>query len=64
MDDREASRRATARGLAIPPLSDYWIGKGGPQGLIVGYATLPEAAIDPAMARLAEALSAGAPSQA
>jgi GntR family transcriptional regulator/MocR family aminotransferase len=56
MDDREASRRAEARGIAVPPLSDYWIGRPRRQGLMLGYATLSEAAIEPAMARLAEAL--------
>jgi GntR family transcriptional regulator / MocR family aminotransferase len=56
MDDREASRRAAAHGMAVPPLSDYWIGRPRRQGLMLGYATLPEAAIEPAMARLAKAL--------
>ncbi len=56
MDDREASRRAAARGIAVPPLSDYWIGRPRRQGLMLGYATLPEAAIEPAIARLAAAL--------
>jgi GntR family transcriptional regulator/MocR family aminotransferase len=59
MDDREASRRAAARGIAVPPLSDYWIGRPRRQGLMLGYATLPEAAIEPAIARLAAALGAG-----
>ena len=58
MDDREASRRAAARGIAVPPLSDYWIGRPRRQGLMLGYATLPEAAIEPAIARLAAALGA------
>jgi GntR family transcriptional regulator/MocR family aminotransferase len=57
MDDREASRRAAARGIAVPPLSDYWIGRPQRQGLMLGYATLPEPAIEPAMERLAQALS-------
>src|SRR5262249_48375241 len=56
MDDREASRRAAARGIAVPPLSDYWIGRPQGQGLMLGYATLPEPAIEPAMERLAQAL--------
>jgi GntR family transcriptional regulator/MocR family aminotransferase len=59
MDDREASRRAAARGIAVPPLSDYWIGRPRRQGLMLGYATLPEAAIEPAIVRLAAALSGG-----
>ncbi|HZT20375.1 MAG TPA: PLP-dependent aminotransferase family protein, partial [Dongiaceae bacterium] len=64
MDDREASRRAAALGIAVPPLSDYWIGRPRRQGLMLGYATLPEAAIDPAMERLARALQARAGPQA
>jgi GntR family transcriptional regulator / MocR family aminotransferase len=59
MDDREASRRAAANGIEVPPLSDYWIGRAKRQGLMLGYATLPEAAIEPAIARLARALAAG-----
>ncbi len=59
MDDREASRRAAAHGVEVPPLSDYWIGRARRQGLMLGYATLPEAAIEPAIARLAGALMAG-----
>jgi GntR family transcriptional regulator/MocR family aminotransferase len=58
MDDREASRRAALAGIAVPPLSDYWIGRAQRQGLLLGYATLPEQAIEPAIARLAEVLSA------
>ena len=46
-----------ARGIAVPPLSDYWIGRPQRQGLMLGYATLPEPAIEPAMERLAQALS-------
>jgi GntR family transcriptional regulator/MocR family aminotransferase len=57
MDDREASRRAAIHGITVPPLSDYWIGRPERQGLMLGYAVLPEAAIEPAIARLAAALA-------
>jgi GntR family transcriptional regulator/MocR family aminotransferase len=65
MDDREASRRAAAAGIAAPALSLHWIGPGrGPgidrsrrQGLILGYAALPERQIDAAVRRLAKALA-------
>lgn len=72
MDDREASRRAAAVGIAAPALSRHWLAPGiGPgigqgidqgidqsrrQGLILGYAALPERRIDAAVRRLAKAL--------
>jgi GntR family transcriptional regulator/MocR family aminotransferase len=64
MDDREASRRAAAAGIAAPALSLHWIGPGSDpgigqsrrQGLILGYAALPERQIDAAIRRLAKAL--------
>src|SRR5262249_26057994 len=62
MDDREASRRAAAAGIGLPALSAHWSGRGtspaGRQGLLIGYATLPEKAIEPAIARLAQVLQA------
>jgi GntR family transcriptional regulator/MocR family aminotransferase len=57
MDDFTASRRAAAVGITVPPLSKYWIGRTGRQGLMLGYAAMPEAAIEPAIARLAAALT-------
>ncbi len=56
MDDVTASRRAGAAGIAVPPLSRYWIGRAGRQGLMLGYAAMPEALIEPAIERLARAL--------
>ncbi|MGE0118989.1 MAG: PLP-dependent aminotransferase family protein [Dongiaceae bacterium] len=64
MDDREASRRAAAAGIAAPALSVHWIGPGSGrgigqprrQGLILGYAALPERQVDAAVRRLAKAL--------
>jgi GntR family transcriptional regulator/MocR family aminotransferase len=57
MDDREASRRAAATGIDAPPLSAHWIGRPRRQGLMLGYTAFAEAAIDPAVARLAKALA-------
>jgi GntR family transcriptional regulator / MocR family aminotransferase len=58
MDDREASRRAARVGISVPPLAEHWIGRPQRQGLLIGYATLPEKAIEPAITRLAETLRA------
>jgi len=58
MDDREASRRAAAAGIAAPPLSSHWIGHARGQGLLLGYTALPERQIDAVVGRLAKALSA------
>jgi len=60
MDDREASRRAEAAGIAAPPLSSHWIGRATHQGLLLGYTAVPERQIDAVVARLAKALSASA----
>jgi GntR family transcriptional regulator/MocR family aminotransferase len=58
MDDREASRRAAAVGIAAPALSVHWIREPRKrQGLILGYAALPERQIDAIVRRLAKALS-------
>jgi GntR family transcriptional regulator/MocR family aminotransferase len=64
MDDFTASRRAAAVGITVPPLSKYWIGSSGRQGLMLGYAAMPEAAIEPAIERLAAALTRRAASPA
>ena len=63
MDDKMASKRAEAAGISTPPLSKYWIGRTARQGLMLGYAAMPDAAIDPAMERLAEALARREPPQ-
>jgi GntR family transcriptional regulator/MocR family aminotransferase len=56
MDDREASRRAAAVGIAAPALSVHWIGHPRRQGLLLGYTALPEQQIDTVVSRLARAL--------
>jgi GntR family transcriptional regulator/MocR family aminotransferase len=58
MDDIEASRRAAAVGIAVPPLSSHWIGRARRQGLLLGYTALPERQFDTVIARLARALAA------
>jgi DNA-binding transcriptional MocR family regulator len=60
MDDREASRRAAAAGIAAPALSSFWLGRAKHQGLLLGYTAVPERQVDAVVARLAKALSASA----
>jgi GntR family transcriptional regulator/MocR family aminotransferase len=57
MDDREASRRAAAVGIAAPALSLHWIIQPQRQGLLLGYTALPERQIDTVVSRMARALS-------
>ena len=57
MDDRTASRRAAAVGIAAPALSVHWIGQPRRQGLILGYTAMSERQIDAVVHRLAKALS-------
>jgi GntR family transcriptional regulator/MocR family aminotransferase len=57
MDDRAASRRAAAVGIAAPALSAHWLGCAGRQGLVLGYTALPERQIDAVVSRLARALA-------
>jgi GntR family transcriptional regulator / MocR family aminotransferase len=57
MDDRTASRRAAAVGIAAAALSVHWMGQPRRQGLVLGYTALPERQIDAVVRRLARALS-------
>jgi GntR family transcriptional regulator/MocR family aminotransferase len=57
MDDLAASRRAAAAGITVPALSNYWMARPARQGLLLGYASMPDATIEPAITRLAEALA-------
>ncbi len=57
MSDREAAARAEAEGLAVSPLSDYYDGEPDRQGLMLGYAAVPEDEIRLAVKKLARALS-------
>ena len=50
----ESGRRA---GLALSPLSPYWVGPGARPGLHLGYAAVLEQAMEPAVLRLARLLA-------
>jgi GntR family transcriptional regulator/MocR family aminotransferase len=41
VDDREVSRRAAAKGLDLPPLSRYYLGRRPRPGLLFNYASVP-----------------------
>ena len=56
MDDREASLRAARAGIAAPPLAAHYRAAPDRRGLLLGYAAVPVADIDPAAAHLAAAL--------
>jgi len=56
MDDREATARAAAHGIAVAPLSAFHMTNPRRQGLLLGYAGVPEPQIEPAVKRLATAL--------
>ena len=64
LDDREARRRAAAAGIMSQALSDHYLADPEaayphhppPRGLLLGYAAVPEAEIEPAVKSLARAL--------
>ena len=56
MDDLEASRRAAQNGVSARPLSGFYAGPVKQQGLLLGYAGVPDKMIEPAVERLAAAL--------
>lgn len=58
LGDRGAAQAAAAAGIAVAPLSDYYISdQPARQGLLLGYAAVPEDEIERGAQRLAEALS-------
>jgi GntR family transcriptional regulator/MocR family aminotransferase len=57
LDDRQAAGRADEVEISTPPLSAYYLGKPRRQGLLVGYAAVPEEDFDPTIERLAKALA-------
>ena len=59
MDDTTATERAAGVGIATTALSSFYMGEGRRQGLLLGYAAVPEAQMDAAVARLARALDDG-----
>jgi GntR family transcriptional regulator/MocR family aminotransferase len=60
VDADELTRRAWAAGVGVEPLSRYWMdtgaGKGGVQGLVLGYGGITAARIPEAVKRLAKVL--------
>ena len=60
LDDRALSRSAYARGLTVRPLSIYGI-NATPQGLVLGYAGIPEAELRRGTALLASIIAADRP---
>lgn len=55
-DADELTRRAWDGGVGVEPLSRYWWGEGGVQGLVLGYGSITAARIPEAVKRLAKAL--------
>ena len=56
VDADELTRRAWAAGVGVEPLSRYWLGDAGVQGLVLGYGSITAARIPEAVKRLAKAL--------
>jgi GntR family transcriptional regulator/MocR family aminotransferase len=56
--DTEIERRLNAVGIVAPALSRYYVGKRLQSGQLLGYAAVPEALMEPALKRMAEALEA------
>jgi GntR family transcriptional regulator/MocR family aminotransferase len=61
LSDSELSHRLAAAGIIAPALSNYYVGshagrKGRRSGLLLGYAAVPEAIMEPAVKRMAEVL--------
>jgi GntR family transcriptional regulator/MocR family aminotransferase len=64
LDDREAQKRAAAAGIVTQALSNHYLetpeaaypDRPPPRGLMLGYAAVPEPEVEPAVARLAEAV--------
>jgi GntR family transcriptional regulator/MocR family aminotransferase len=56
VDDRAIALAAAAAGIEAPALSSYYQGPARARGLLLGYAGVPQAAVAPAVARLAETI--------
>ena len=56
-DDRAVAEAGRRAGLALRPLSSYWVGSGARPGLHLGYAAVPEEAMEPAVLHLARLLA-------
>ncbi len=57
MTDRAAAERAEAAGITVSPLSNYFMAGPAAQGMLLGYAGVPEAEIHDGVRRLAKALA-------
>lgn len=57
LDDRQATARAAAAGIATRPLSSFYATRARRQGLLLGYAAVPEDAMESSVRRLARAFS-------
>jgi GntR family transcriptional regulator/MocR family aminotransferase len=58
LGDRGAAEVAAAAGIAVSPLCEYFTGLPDRQGLLLGYAAVPEDAIERGAQRLAGAFEA------
>ena len=58
VDDRAVAAAGRRAGLALRPLSPYWMGPGARPGLHLGYAAVPEDELEPAVQRLARVIRA------
>jgi GntR family transcriptional regulator/MocR family aminotransferase len=56
LGDRGAAEAAAQAGIAVSPLCEYFAGTPDRQGLLLGYAAVPEDEIERGAERLAEAL--------
>ena len=56
LDDRAVAVAGSRAGLALAPLSGYWLGSGGQAGLHLGYAGIPEPVLEKAVRRLADVI--------
>ena len=58
VDDRSVAEAGRRAGLALRPVSPYWLGPGARPGLHLGYAAVPEDEMERAAKRLARVLGA------
>jgi GntR family transcriptional regulator/MocR family aminotransferase len=58
VDDRELAQRLGNAGIIAPALSGYYVGARKRSGLLLGYAAVPDAILEPAVKRMSEVLSA------
>ena len=59
VDDRAVAAAGRRAGLALRPLSPYWVGPAARPGLHLGYAAVPEDAMEPPVQQLARIIERG-----